>query len=197
VTEPGLRERKKLQTRQRLSDIATTMFIERGFDAVSVADIADAAGVSKMTVFNYFSRKEELFLDRGPELTGLLTGAIQDRDPGTTPVAAVGALVLRLIDQDSPLGGFGDRFPRFWKVILESPALQAAAMQMLAELEEHLARLLAEAGEADPELVAALVMAAARVCYLRAGRRLMAGERAEDLHPEHRAFVERAFARLR
>src|ERR1700712_5361728 len=76
VAELGLRERKKRETRQHLSDIATGLFYERGFDAVSVAEVADAAGVSKMTVFNYFPRKEDLFFDRGPELAELFSEAI-------------------------------------------------------------------------------------------------------------------------
>src|ERR1035441_6238774 len=60
----GLRERKKRLMRQQLSDTATLMFMERGFDAVRVAEIADACGVSEKTVFNYFPTKEALILDR-------------------------------------------------------------------------------------------------------------------------------------
>lgn len=60
----GLRERKKRLTRQRISGEATALFLERGFDEVAVAEVARAAGVSTMTVFNYFPRKEDLFLDR-------------------------------------------------------------------------------------------------------------------------------------
>jgi AcrR family transcriptional regulator len=57
---PGLRERKKQETRQAISDIATVMFVQRGFDAVTISQVAEAAGVSKMTVTNYFPRKEDL-----------------------------------------------------------------------------------------------------------------------------------------
>src|SRR6202051_5120995 len=60
----GLRERKKRLMRQQLSDTATRMFLERGFDAVRVTDIAAACGVSEKTVFNYFPTKESLILDR-------------------------------------------------------------------------------------------------------------------------------------
>ncbi|MBP2048736.1 AcrR family transcriptional regulator [Streptomyces griseochromogenes] len=65
--ELSLRERKKRQTRQRISDVATVRFVERGFDKVTVTEVARAAGVSAMTVFNYFPRKQDLFLDRIPE----------------------------------------------------------------------------------------------------------------------------------
>ncbi len=60
----GLRERKKRQTRQHISDVATGLFLERGFDAVTIAEVAEAADVSVNTVYNYFPAKEDLFLDR-------------------------------------------------------------------------------------------------------------------------------------
>ena len=62
TNEKGLRERKKLATRRAISDIATGLFMERGFDNVTVAEVAEVANVAKMTVFNYFPRKEDLFL---------------------------------------------------------------------------------------------------------------------------------------
>jgi len=197
MTEPGLRERKKRETRQRISDLATLLFHERGFDAVSVADVAEAAGVSKMTVFNYFPRKEDLFFDREPETVELLSAAVRDRALGVTPVDAVGALVLRLVDERHPLGGFDDRFPPFWKVVLNSPTLRSRAREAIEELEMLVAELFAEAGDTDPALSAALVMATIRTCYTTAARRIMAGERSDDIYAEHRAFVQRAFERLR
>src|SRR5689334_11485929 len=63
TTHEGLRERKKRLLRQQLSDTATRMFIERGFDAVRVTEVAEACGVSDKTVFNYFPTKEALVLD--------------------------------------------------------------------------------------------------------------------------------------
>ena len=197
MTEPGLRERKKRDTRQRLSDIATTLFYEHGFDNVSVADVADAAGVSKMTVFNYFPRKEDLFFDRAPEFVELVTAAVRDRAEDVTPAAAIGALFLRMIDERHPLGGFDDRFPPFWKVILDSPALRARLREAGEEAEDLVAGLFADAGDPEPALSAALVVATARICYLTGARRIMAGEHADDIYPEHRAFVQRAFERIR
>src|SRR3977135_3245790 len=95
--EPGLRERKKLETRQRISDVATLMFAARGFDDVTVAEIAAAANVSKMTVFNYFPRKEDLLFDRTDEAFALLAGAIKERRPGESFVSAIHRLLLELL----------------------------------------------------------------------------------------------------
>ena len=80
----GLRERKKRLMRQQLSDTATRMFLERGFDAVRVSEIAEACGVSEKTVFNYFPTKEALILDRlDATVAALRTGLA---DPGVSPV---------------------------------------------------------------------------------------------------------------
>jgi AcrR family transcriptional regulator len=201
VTDEGLRQRKKRDTRQRLSDVATMMFIERGFDNVSVAEVAAAVGVSKMTVFNYFPRKEDLFLDRGPEFADLMTAAVRERAPGVSPVAALGALMLRLVDERHPLAALADRFTGFWRVVLDSPALRARAREIEDDSETLLVRLLAEAegtapDDAEVRLTAALAAATFRTCYVTAARRILAGEKADDIYPEHRAFVERAFQRL-
>src|SRR6516164_1680672 len=90
----GLRERKKRLMRQQLSDTATQMFLERGFDAVRVAEVAEACGVSEKTVFNYFPTKESLVLDRlETTMASIRTGLAE---PGVPPVEAA----LRILDQE-------------------------------------------------------------------------------------------------
>src|SRR6202047_431114 len=88
----GLRARKKRLMRQQLSDTATRMFVERGFDAVRVAEVAAACGVSEKTVFNYFPAKESLILDRLEGTMAALRAGLADRD--AAPVEAV----LRILD---------------------------------------------------------------------------------------------------
>src|SRR5256885_15616544 len=83
----GLRERKKRMMRQQLSDAATRMFLERGFDAVRVAEIAQACGVSEKTVFNYFPVKEALIMDRLEVTLAALRAGLAD--PALGPVPAV------------------------------------------------------------------------------------------------------------
>ena len=79
---PGLRERRKQETRQTISDIATQMFVEHGFDEVTIAQVAGAAGVAKMTVTNYFPRKEDLVFDRAEAVVRHLADVIAARAPG-------------------------------------------------------------------------------------------------------------------
>src|ERR1700691_3834796 len=90
----GLRARKKRLMRQQLSDTATRMFVERGFDAVRVAEVAEACGVSEKTVFNYFPTKESLVLDRlEVTMASLRTGLAE---PAVPPTEAA----LRILDRE-------------------------------------------------------------------------------------------------
>jgi len=77
----GLRELKKAATRQAISDVATRLFEERGFEQVTVAEIAAAAAVSVKTVFNYFGNKEELFFDRDDEMLEGMIRTLSEREP--------------------------------------------------------------------------------------------------------------------
>ena len=126
----GLRERKKHETRQRISDIATGLFVERGFDAVTIEEIAAAAGVSGVTVFNYFGRKEDLFFDRGNEDYEMARQALAQRAAGVTPLRALQKLVHQLVKEESPLVSFGTLTTAFWRTTKGSPSLRARARRM-------------------------------------------------------------------
>lgn len=206
----GLRERKRAATRARIAQTAMTLFQERGFDDVTIAEIADAADVSKVTVFNHFHRKEDLFFDRLPEAHALLETAVTERADGTSPLAAVRELLLDLVRQRHPFAPAGDPgYDAFLRIVASSPALIARAREAVAELEDHLGRLLAEAGApmadadrsspdgaAEPRLAAALVTAAYSTIYRETARRQLAGEPTEALLVDHEARVVDAFARL-
>src|SRR5829696_677358 len=90
----GLRERKKQQTRQLIADTARELFASRGFEAVTVTDIARAADVSAQTVFNYFPTKEDLFYSRLEEFESELVGAVRDRAPGESVLTAFAQFIL-------------------------------------------------------------------------------------------------------
>ncbi|WP_225097070.1 TetR/AcrR family transcriptional regulator [Streptomyces sp. CoH27] len=194
--ELPLRERKKRETRQRISDVATGLFAERGFDAVTVAEVARAAGVSPMTVFNYFPRKEDLFLDRIPQAAELFAAAVHDRAPDESPLTALRRLALRLLDEGHPLSGVGERFPRFYRIVLASPSLRSRVRECVEEVERALAAALAAAGTADPQLLAALTVAAYRTVFVTSARRLLAGDPVAEVARDHRARLATAFTAL-
>jgi AcrR family transcriptional regulator len=126
----GLRERKKRLMRQQLSDTATAMFLERGFDGVRVAEVAAACGVSEKTVFNYFSVKEALVMDRLEATLAALCAGLAD--PALTPVQAalavldqeLGAMTGWLTAQEDASQG-REAIRRFGDLIRATPALRA------------------------------------------------------------------------
>src|ERR1700744_4121457 len=132
----GLRERKKRLMRQQLSDTATEMFLERGFDAVRVAEVAEACGVSEKTVFNYFPVKEALVMDRLEATLAALRAGLADA--ALTPVQAALAILDReLSAMTGWLAGPGDTSPgrlairRFGDLIRATPALRAYQADMM------------------------------------------------------------------
>ncbi len=162
--DEGLRERKKRQTRAQISEIATTLFFERGFDAVTVEDVARAAGVSKMTVFNYFVRKEDLLFDRESEGVELLRSVLSNRGRKSA-LLALREEVRRLVEVGSVFTLFDHSVLSFWKLVQDSPALRARTRELADEARDSLVPHL-EGPNAD--LVAGVVVAGWRAGY-RAG----------------------------
>src|SRR5580658_4059696 len=99
---PDRRIRKRLATRESISDAATRLFFKRGFDHVTVDEIAEAADVGRMTVFNHFPRKEDMFFDRDEEIRETLRETVRDRDPRVSPIEALRLLAHRLTAEQSP-----------------------------------------------------------------------------------------------
>jgi AcrR family transcriptional regulator len=150
--ELGLRERKKQRTRQLIAETARAMFVERGFDAVAVAEVARAADVAEATVFNYFPTKEDLVFEGMEAFEAELLSAVRDRPPGETVLAAFGRFVLRprglLAAQDQDSAGYLERIAR---MIATSPALQARQREIFARYAASLAALLAEGTGTAPD----------------------------------------------
>jgi AcrR family transcriptional regulator len=123
----GLRESKKLRTRQEIADRAMQLFATRGFDRVTVAEVAAAAGVSEKTVFNYFPTKEDLFFDEVDAREAALVAAVRERRPGESILASLRRLQLGQCERlCSPA------FATFARIIEESPALQAKELAVMA-----------------------------------------------------------------
>ncbi len=201
--EPGLRERKKEQTRQLIADTARRLFAERGFESVTVAEVARAANVAEKTVFNYFPTKEELFYSRLEAFEEELLDAVRGRAPGESIVNAVrdflmgqgGVLAMR-----SPRGDeeATEQLRTVTRVITDSPALLARERQVFARYAEALAALIAEdtgarPGAIEPQVAANLLLGAHRalIDYVRV--RALAGAPASQVAREVRARAKRAF----
>ena len=126
TTQPGLRERKKLATRRLIGDTARRLFVERGFEQVSVAEVARAAEVSEKTVFNYFPRKEDLIFWRFESFEEELLAAVREREVGESVLAGFERFVLQrrglLADQDAQARTL---LVGVTRMISESPALLA------------------------------------------------------------------------
>jgi AcrR family transcriptional regulator len=160
----GLRARKKRLMRQQLSDTATRMFVERGFDAVRVAEVAEACGVSEKTVFNYFPTKESLVLDRlEATMASLRTGLAE---PAVPPVQAalrildreLGAMTAWLTGHDDPAGA-ARAIRRFGDLIRATPSLRAYQSDMMDQFVSVAAEILAaragmRADDPEPQIAA-------------------------------------------
>jgi AcrR family transcriptional regulator len=157
----GLRERKKRLTREAIAETARRLFAERGFEAVPIAEIAQAADVSEKTVFNYFPTKEDLVYWRLAALEEQLLGSIRDREPGESALGGFGRFLRQprgLLANDAP-----EELVGVTRMIATSPALLAREQQIFSRYTEALARLLAEETGRPPDDVEARVAANALI----------------------------------
>jgi AcrR family transcriptional regulator len=163
-TPPDRRSRKRLATRQAISTAATRLFLKRGFDHVTVDEIAAAADVGRMTVFNHFPRKEDLFFDRDEEGRAILRDALQHRDPRVAPIETLRLLAHRLAADRSPFVRFTAASQGFVATIEASETLKARARAIRDELAQVLTVALSESVGRDPtdpvaHLAASLLLA--------------------------------------
>lgn len=142
----GLRERKKLRTRQAILETAHALFAERGYDNVTVAEIADAVNIAPKTVFVYFPSKEDLVFCDEDQMRQRILGRLRDRRPDETPLEAMGSLIRELMAES---GSEVVADLRRWRRMMGGSAVLHSRMRLLWErFEEELAdQLAAEAGE--------------------------------------------------
>jgi AcrR family transcriptional regulator len=169
------RSRKRLATRQGISNVATRLFLERGFDPVTVDEIAAAADVGRMTVFNHFPRKEDLFFDREEEGREILREALRQRDPHVAPIETLRLLAHRLVVENSPYVKFSAESRGFIETIERSETLKARAREIRDEIAQVVATALSECVRrepSDPEahLTANLLLATWTVALIQAHR---------------------------
>lgn len=159
----GLRERKKAQTRQHISDVATRLFLERGFDEVTVAEIAGAADVSVKTIFNYFGSKEDLLFDRQDEVVASIDRLAESRAPGEALVD----VLLRAVEIGYPALPWGDwsllgevavgHRRSYYRMVEDHPHLRARVLLIDQRIAHGMRRIVAEdlgTTEDDPQALA-------------------------------------------
>jgi AcrR family transcriptional regulator len=198
----GRRERKKQQMRERIADTARRLFSERGFERVTVAEIARTAEVSEQTVFNYFPTKEDLVYWRLQSFEDELLATIREREPGEPALAAFRRFLLEqrgLLGKQDPAAR--RQLTALTRMITESPALQAREQQIFAGYTASLAALLAEETAAHPAdlrpwVAANAMMGVHRALVHHARRRVIQGMQHPRLATEVRARAEEALALL-
>jgi AcrR family transcriptional regulator len=139
----GRRERKKAATRKAISDTATMMFLERGFDEVSIREVAEAADVSPTTVFAHFPQKEALVFDEDDEQRERLVAVVRDRPAGSTIHAAIYDFYAREIRANGEEHG-DEATRRFLRFLDDTPALRDYAAKMWLRHEDSLAAAIAD-----------------------------------------------------
>src|ERR1700749_5101441 len=187
---PDRRTRKRLATRQGISDAATRLFIERGFDNVTVDEIAEAADVGRMTVFNHFPRKEDMFFDREGEIQQLAFDAVRKRGPAVTPIEATRLLAHDLVSQDHEFVMLSADTSWFTKTAMASEALKARARERRDDFTRALALVLAEearqpAGDPNAHLAAGLIVSTWAVAFSEAQKLF---DRTQDPDAAKRCF---------
>jgi AcrR family transcriptional regulator len=200
AVELGLRERKKKQTRQQIFDAAHRLFRRRGFDSVTVAEVARAADVSEVTVFNYFPTKEDLFYGGMQFFEEQLIDAVRSRPRGESALAAFRRRLLQDADRLAAKETV-DAIRMAAKAISASPALAARERDIVNRYTRQLASVLAEetgasADDAEPFGTAGAMMVVHRVLVEHVRRQVIARRRGAELADDFRSQARRAFRRL-
>ena len=195
----GLRESKKQETRQLISDAATRLFLDQGFEQTTIAEIAAAARVAKKTVTNYFGHKEDLALDHQDAFTGSLAATVADRAPGESALTALRHAFAEAVAAADPVAGFSG--PEFARMVADSPTLTARLRDLHDLREVRLAEVLAETTGAAPDDIAvrtaaALLGSVHRMLFDRIQERTLAGWSNSRIGKELAADADHAFGML-
>jgi AcrR family transcriptional regulator len=196
----GARERKRQETRARIVDAAAELFAERGFEAVSVMEIARHAGVVEKTVFNHFPVKEGLVFDADPPMRAALLDAVRRRPAGESVSAAAGSFVVSAVSLlGSPEAATG--VAQMARVIRGSRTLQVREREILGDLTNALAELIAEEtsarpGQVEPWLAAHAVLGLYASLLDLARDRVLAGIGGLELSAELRRQGRRGLSLL-
>jgi AcrR family transcriptional regulator len=161
--QESLRERKKRMTREAIFAAAGALFSERGFDAVTVAEIADAANISVKTLFSYIGAKEELLFSGRPAVLDAVVEAVRNRRLAQTPLVAAAQALLAAVDDKDP----GENLDAFLRTVTAGPAARSRLRVLWEETEDALTEALAARRDGPRELAARRVTAAQIMVLVR------------------------------
>lgn len=193
----SLRERKKQLTYQAVSDAAIALFLERGFDKVSVAEIAAAADISKPTLFRYFPAKEDLALHRFADHEDESARVVAGRAEGESPLDALRRHYLDGLERRDPVTGLCDvpQVLAFHRLLYGTPSLVARLYGYQSRSEAALARTLG--GRAADRLAAGQIIAVLRILSLENWQRISEGRSADQVYGDAVEAAEQGFVQLR
>lgn len=196
---PRTSERGGPLTRRKISDVATRVFLDRGFDEVTVAQVAKEAGVSSVTVFKHFPRKEDLLFDRVEDAVEIVRAAVRERAAGIAVLTSLRDVAFRLVDERHALSGVKDGSIPFYRTVAASSALIARAREIAAELTRALQQLLEDDPDfaGDPALFATLVVAGYAMVLTATAQRVVAEGSPGPVVDDHRQRLTELFDALR
>ncbi|GII93420.1 TetR/AcrR family transcriptional regulator [Sinosporangium siamense] len=182
----GLRERKKRQTRERISEVAVGLFVARGFDKVTIAEVAEAAEVSVNTVYNYFACKEDLVLPPEEASVQRLADIVRQRPVGQSAAGAVLAELRSAVRRRDRKVGLSPGFGRVLEMMRAAPTLAARLEDLGRDMTEALTLALAEETGAKqddllPRVVAWQIGSLHALVYTEVGQRAALGESSDAI----------------
>jgi AcrR family transcriptional regulator len=198
ATTTGLRDLKKARTRRLIADTAARLFAERGYERVTVTDVAREAEVAEQTVYNYFPTKERLVTDREEQVQDRLCDLIRSRLPGATPAAAIRGFVLEAV------AGIRSIPPEIWRGELGylaaiSPTVHRLVLELSDRQAAALAAAITDTTAVAPEVAGLQGIALAAVFQIiisEAGRRTRDGQSQAEIADELRPMVENVLDEL-
>lgn len=198
MADPGLRDLKKTRTRRLIADTAARLFAERGYEQVTVSEIARAAEVAEQTLYNYFPTKEQLVTDREQQIQQRLSGMIRQRPAGTSPAAAIRDFVLEAV---SAIRGGPPEMVRGTLGYLAaiSPAVNRLALELTDRQATALAAAIGETSPVAPEIARLQGIALSGVFQFiisESGRRAREGQTPAEIADALQPQVENIFTEL-
>jgi AcrR family transcriptional regulator len=191
LSKPGLRERKKQQTREKIAKVALQLFAERGYEHTTLADIAEAAEVSPRTIFAYYESKEDIVFCGEAGMYERLEGALKGRPPGSTTVDALRAFL-------SSMGGGPDEEAKLRKqIISNNEDLRLSERARTAPIEQLLADSIAQDLDVGPDDVRPLLIAASVTAAFTAVRDRLIDDSDPVSHEEALGIIDQVLEFLR